>query len=93
MNWLKKVFSFIGRTVILPTLESFLQRYLELGKDVVLQLITTYPNVPFHTIKDQAFQRLKEVTGQQKDTWISILVDLAYESLRATRATSQKSPW
>lgn len=88
MNWFKKVVSFIFKTAVRPGLDRFLENYLEIGKDVVLQLITTYPNVQFHSIRNQAFQRLKEVTGQQKDTWISILVDLAYESLRATRAAS-----
>lgn len=92
MNWLKKVFSFIGKNLILPTLDSFLQRYLEVAKDTVLQLLVTNPGVPFHDIKNQAFARLKEVTAQGKDTWISILVDLAYETLRATRVTSQTRP-
>jgi hypothetical protein len=92
MGWFKKVLSFVFKSVVRPGLDVFLERYMEIGKDIVLQVITSSPDVPFHEIKSEAFRRVKEVTAQQKDTWISILVDLAYEGLRATRSASQTRP-
>lgn len=85
MGWFKKVLGFIFRTAVRPGLDIFLERYMELAKDIVVQVLDSNSDVPFHDIKNEAFRRLKEVTAQSKDTWISILVDLAYESLRASR--------
>lgn len=89
MNWFKKVLSVIFRFGVRPGLDIFLERYREIARDVVLQVLDSNKDVPFHEIKSEAFRRIKEVTAQSKDTWISILVDLAYESLRATLSTSQ----
>jgi hypothetical protein len=85
MNVFRRVLSFIYGRVVRPGLDGFLERYIELAKDTVIQVIRSNPNVPFHELKREVFQQLKIVTAQSKDTWISILVDLAYESLRATR--------
>jgi hypothetical protein len=85
MGWFKKVLSFVFKAVVRPGLDVFLERYMEIARDTVSNLVETSPSIPFHEIKNDAFKRLKEVTAQQKDTWISILVDLAYESLRASR--------
>jgi hypothetical protein len=85
MGFLSKVFSFIKGLFTRPGLDRFLDQYLGVAKDVIQQLMDADPETNFHTIKQEAFHRLKAITGQLRDTWISIVLDLAYETLKAKR--------
>lgn len=83
MNWLKKILSFIGGLFTRPGLDKFLDQYLMVAKDVIEDLIDYEPDKPFHEIKADAFGRLKAITGQVRDTWVSIVLDLAYETIKS----------
>jgi len=83
MGWFTKVVDFFKGLITRPGLQPFLQKYLPLAISTILQLRTVNSNVSFHIWKDQAFLRLKDALGDVHDNWISILIGIAVEELKA----------
>lgn len=82
-NIFSKVWNFFKGLITRPGLQPFLQKHLPLAVSTILDLSRVNSNAAFHVWKDQAFLRLKGVLGDVHDNWISILIGIAVEELKA----------
>ena len=82
-NPFKKLFDWLKKIFTRPGLQPFLAQYLALAVEVVTELAKVNNNAEFHAYRDVAFSKLKKLLGETKDTWIVILVHLAYEEYKA----------
>jgi hypothetical protein len=83
MDFLKKVFDFLSSLFVRVGMISFLKEHMDLALQTVEQIANERSFAPFDEWKTEAFALLKSETNQVKDTWISILLDLAYEQYKA----------
>ena len=83
MAWFSKIVNFFKGLVTRPGLQPFLQKYLPLALSTILDLAKVNSNAAFHVWKDQAFLKLKDALGDVHDNWISILIGIAVEELKA----------
>lgn len=82
-NWLSKIWNFLKGLLTRPGLQQFLAQYMVTAVKVLSDLAKVHSNEEFHQWKDAAFVELQRVTGEIKGNWISILIGLAYEELKA----------
>jgi hypothetical protein len=80
----KKVVEVIRRLVTRPGMDDFIERW---AQDAAREL-SWY--IARHGLRgglrewwDEGFLLIKSLTGQQKDTWVSILLLLAYDMFKA----------
>lgn len=83
MSWFSKFISFLKGLVTRPGLDKFLSKYLPVATNLLLDLAKINSNAAFHVWKDKAFNELKAITGEVRDTWIAILLNIAFETLKA----------
>lgn len=82
MDFLRKIFGFAKRLRTRPGFDRFLSQWHEEAVSLLLTLSTVNSNSEFHAWKDQAFDRLRERTGQLNDNWIALVINLAFEELK-----------
>jgi hypothetical protein len=83
MDFFKKLFDFLASLFVRVGMITFLKDHMELALQAVEQIAAEKSFAPFDEWKGEAFALLKSETNQVKDTWISILLDLAYEQYKA----------
>lgn len=83
MNFLRKMFSFLGALKTRPGFDRFLSTWQNDAIEILLNLSAVNSNADFHSWKDQAFAQLKERTGQLRGNWIALVINLAFEELKA----------
>ena len=83
MNFLRKMFSFLGTLKTRPGFDRFLSDWQNEAVKILLNLSAVNSNADFHSWKDQAFARLQERTGQLRGNWIALVINLAFEELKA----------
>ena len=83
INWIKGLFSVFSKLRTRPGLDAFINSWLSTAYSELSALSSINNNKDFHLWKDQAFARLKERTGELKDNWIALLVNLAFEELKS----------
>lgn len=86
VNGLKKVFGAAKTFYVRAGLGKFLDKYIPVALTILADLAQTNSNKAFHEWKDQAFLKLKEVAGDVADTWIVILLNMAYELSKGANA-------
>lgn len=79
----KRVFSFIQSVFARPGLDKYLKQYLPVAVNILKDLADTRSNEDFHAWRDAAWRELKRATGEVKGNWIAILIDLAWEHIKA----------
>ena len=89
MGWFTKILDFLKKLVTRPGLDKFLSKYMVVAVRLLKDLADTHSNQEFHEWKDLAFRELQAITGELKGNWISILIGLAYEELKARQAPKE----
>lgn len=83
-DWFKKVFLGIKFIYFRFGMDKFLSQYIEVAIEILVDLAKVNSNAAFHEWEQQAFQKLKDRIGKPvADTWIAILINLAWEVLKA----------
>jgi len=83
INGLKKVFGAAKTFYVRAGLGKFLDQYIPVALSVIASLQKVNDNKGFHEWKDQAFIELKKIAGNVADTWIVIVLNMAYELSKA----------
>jgi hypothetical protein len=84
-SWFSKVWAFLKGLVVRSGLDVFLSKYLGVAEGLLLDLAKVNGGASFHIWKQKAFEELKRITGEARDNWISIVLALALEKLKAER--------
>jgi len=91
MSVFSKIWNFLKGLISRPGLQQFLAKYMAVAVRLLKDLADTHSNQEFHEWKDLAFRELQAITGELKGNWISILIGLAYEELKARNQSSAAS--
>lgn len=82
-NVFSKIFDFIKGLVTRAGLSDFLKKYQALAIQVITELATVNSGQGFHEWRDDAYAKfaalLKADKVEIKGTWITIILNLAYE--------------
>ena len=84
-SWFSKVWAVIKGLVLRTGLDVFLSKYLNVAEGLLLDLAKVNSGVAFHVWKQRAFEELKRITGETRDNWLTILIGLAFEKLKAEK--------
>jgi hypothetical protein len=82
-NPFKAIWNFFKKLYTRPGMQAFLEKYIDDAVMLVGQLMTKHNNAEFKMWADEAFALAKERYGELRGTWITILINLAYENLKA----------
>lgn len=82
-SWFAKVWALLRGLAWRAGLDRFLNKYLPIAENLLLDLAQVNSGAAFHVWKDKAFSELKRITGEAKDNWIQIALSLALEKLKA----------
>lgn len=82
-NFFEKIFDFLKHLVTRPGLQQFLQKYEQQAVQLVTELASVHNNADFKVWYQEAFEKAQADFNETKGTWISILINLAYESFKA----------
>lgn len=81
MNIVGQILSFVGTFSTRFGLSGFVEKYAPVVVRIVQDLQSVRGNQDFLAWKDKAFEEVKAITGEVKDTWISIVVAAAASQL------------
>ncbi len=85
MKFWQNLKDFLKRIFARPGFQVFIDSYLDTAREILIELARVNDGREFHLWKDQAWQRVKDATGQIRGNWIEILISIAFEELKARR--------
>lgn len=85
-KFVDKLWKFLKGLVTRPGLQTFLSEWLEFAVKEGELLMKQNNNAGLKQWEQQFFDAVKVKTGELKGTWITILINLAYEELKARGA-------
>ncbi len=85
-NPFKAIYNFLKGLFTRPGMQAFLQRYMDDAEKLIEDLATKHDNAGFYNWRDEAFELAKERYNEVRGTWITILLNFAYEAYLSRRA-------
>lgn len=87
MSLLTKIFNFIKGLVTRPEFHKLLEQNMALAVELLTALLAVHDGAGLHSFRDEAFAKLKAALQSQgkqlTDTLITVLINLAYETIKA----------
>lgn len=85
-NPFKAIWNFFKSLYTRPGMQQFLEKYIDDAVTLIADLMTKHNNAEFRMWADEAFRLAQTRFGELRGTWITILINLAYEQLKARQA-------
>lgn len=74
----RELFTIAQRTVTRRGFDSFVANWAGVAASIVAELVAARTNADFRSVRQEAFNKLKALSGEARDTWVILLVDFAW---------------
>lgn len=85
-NPFKAIWNFFKKLYTRPGMQQFLEKYIDDAVMLIGELMQAHNNADFRLWADEAFKLAQQRYGELRGTWITILINLAYENLKSRQA-------
>ena len=83
MSIFSKIWGFLHHLATRPGLKQFLSKYEKLALEEVVKMAKVHSGEGMHAWRDEAWGALKVLTQSDRDNWVSLLLALVFETIKA----------